>query len=131
MDSSEIIFSKIQNPFISHFNNLKTFDFLPLPASAGIDQLTAKRINTAIEKELTAKGYKKAEDSADFGVALHFGSKTQTNVTSYGYGYGRGAWRYGGTGYTDVTQYEIGSLIIDFIDMEKKHLVWRGTGEKA
>jgi len=61
-------------------------------------------------------------------VALLFGKQTKTNITSYGYGYGPYWGRYGGTANIDVSQYDEGTLIIDVIDMNKKELVWRGTG---
>jgi hypothetical protein len=108
------------------FAQLKTFGFLPVPSDAGIDQLSANRLGDAIKTELTAKGYT-LSDSADFGVALHFGKQTKTSVQSYGYGYG-GWWGRPGMGSVDVSQYDEGTLVIDFIDMKKKELIWRGTG---
>jgi hypothetical protein len=113
------------------FSKLKTYGFLPLTESSGIDQLTANRMSDAIKKELGAKGYTLSE-TADFGVALYFTMKTKTNVQSYGYGYGYGGyWGRPGYGGVDVTQYDEGTLVIDIIDMAKKELIWRGTGSKA
>jgi hypothetical protein len=109
------------------FSKLKTFGFLPIPEEAGIDQLNANRFGDAIKNELTAKGYTVSE-KADFGVAILFGKQTKTNITSYGYGYGPYWGRYGGAGNIDVSQYDEGTLLIDVIDMNKKELVWRGTG---
>ena len=112
------------------FSKLKTFGFLPIPEEAGIDQLNANRFGDAIKNEMTAKGYTVSEN-ADFGVAILFGKQTKTNITSYGYGYGHYWGRYGGTTNIDVSQYDEGTLIIDVIDMNKKELVWRGTGTGA
>ena len=106
------------------FSTWKNYGFLPIPESAGIDQLTADKISNAIKRELNAKGYKDSEP-ADFGVALHFGQKTVTDVQSYGYGW----WGYGGG--VDVSQYEQGTLIIDLIDMKTNKLEWRGTAQGA
>jgi len=105
------------------FTKLKTFGYIPIPADAGFDQINAKRVGDAIKTNLIAKGYELSKE-ADFGIALHFGTATQTNIDSYGYGYG---WRRG-MGSVEVTQYDEGTLIIDFIDMKNKELVWRGTG---
>lgn len=104
------------------FSKLKTFGFLPIPADAGFDQLNAERVGEAIKTNLIAKGYELSKD-ADFGIALHFGVQTQTNIDAYGYGYG---WRRGGS--VNVSQYDDGTLIIDFIDMKEKELVWTGSG---
>ena len=112
------------------FSKFKTFGFIPLPADAGIDQLSANKLDAAIKNELFAKGFTISE-KADFGIALMFSSQTKTSIQSYGYGYGYGAWgRPGmyGTGGVDVTQYQQGTLIIDIIDMTDQKLVWRGTG---
>jgi hypothetical protein len=95
---------------------------MPLPESAGIDQLSADKISDAIKTQLNSKGYKDSEP-ADFGVALHFGQQTVTDVQSYGYG-----WWGGGV---DVSQYQEGTLVIDFIDMKTNKLAWRGTAEGA
>lgn len=108
------------------FSQLKTFGFLPIPEDAGIDQLNANRLGDAIKAELISKGYTLSE-KADFGIALHFGQQTKTSVQSYGYSYG-GWWGRPGMGGVDVSQYNEGTLLIDFIDMKKKELVWRGTG---
>lgn len=108
------------------FSQLKTFGFIPIPEDAGIDQLSANRLGDAIKAELISKGYTLSEN-ADFGIALHFGKQTKTSVQSYGYGYG-GWWGRPGMGGVDVSQYDEGTLVIDFIDMKKKELVWRGTG---
>jgi len=112
------------------FSKLKTFGFLPIPEDAGIDQINANRFGDAIKKEMTAKGYTVSEN-ADFGVAILFGKQTKTNITSYGYGYGPYWGRYGGASNIDVSQYDEGTLVIDVIDMNKKELVWRGTGTGA
>jgi len=116
------------------FSKLKTFGFIPITEEAGIDQLNATRLGDAIKANLTAKGYTLSEN-ADFGIALFFTKDTKTNIQStgaYGYGYGYGYRGYGGMGgSTYVTQYEEGTLVIDFVDLAKQELVWRGVGTGA
>jgi len=112
------------------FSKLKTFGFIPITEEAGIDQLNATRLGDAIKANLTAKAYTLSEN-ADFGIALFFTKDTKTSIqsTGYGYGYGYGYRGYGGMGgSTYVTQYEEGTLVIDFVDMAKQELVWRGVG---
>ncbi len=114
------------------FSKWKTFGFIPIPESAGLDQINASRLGDAAKRQLEAKGYKLAEP-ADFGVAFQFGKQQVTDVQSYGYGYGwgMGGYGYGPGGGVDVTQYEQGTLIIDFVDMKDNKLEWRGTGQGA
>lgn len=107
------------------FAKLKTFGFLPIPSDAGIDQINAGRLGDAIKTNLISKGYTLSE-KADFGIALHFGKQTKTNIQSYGYGWGY--WGGAGMGGVDVTQYDEGTLVIDFIDVAENKLVWRGSG---
>jgi hypothetical protein len=112
------------------FSKLKTFGFIPITSEAGIDQLNADRLGEALKTNLTAKGFTLAE-KADFGIALFFTKSTKTDIqsTGYGYGYGYGYRGYGGMGgSTYVTQYDEGTLVVDFIDMAENKLVWRGIG---
>ena len=106
------------------FSKLKTFGFLPITENSGIDQINANRIKDAINKNLSARGYTPSEQ-ADFGIALYFSTKTKTSVQDYGYGYGYGHW---GMRDVEVSQYDEGTLVIDFIDIAQKELVWRGSG---
>lgn len=115
------------------FSKWKNFGFIPIPESAGIDQINANRLGDAVKKRLEAKGYK-LEEPADFGVAFQFGKQQVTDVTSYGgygYGWGWGGYGYGPGGGVNVTQYEQGTLIIDFVDLKENKLEWRGTGQGA
>ena len=112
------------------FSKLKTFGFIPITSEAGIDQLNADRLGEALKTNLTAKGFTLSE-KADFGIALFFTKSTKTDISTtggYGYGYGYGYRGYGGVGYTDIYQYEEGTLVVDFIDMAENKLVWRGIG---
>jgi hypothetical protein len=106
------------------FSKLKSFGFLPITENSGIDQINANRIKDAILTNLSARGYTPSEQ-ADFGIALYFSTKTKTSVQDYGYGYGYGHW---GMRDVEVSQYDEGTLVIDFIDIAQKELVWRGSG---
>lgn len=112
------------------FTKLKTFGFIPITSEAGIDQLNADRLGEALKTNLTAKGFTLSE-KADFGIALFFTKSTKTDISTtggYGYGYGYGYRGYGGVGYTDIYQYDEGTLVVDFIDMAENKLIWRGIG---
>jgi hypothetical protein len=110
------------------FASLKTFGFLPVPSNAGLDQLSADKVGAALKNDLTAKGYTVAENP-DFGIAMHFGKQQKTDVTSWGYGWG--GWGMWGGGGVDVNQYDEGTLIIDFVGMKDKKMIWRGVAKGA
>ncbi len=120
---SSITVNQDYNPAYD-FSKLKTFGFLPITENAGIDQLNANRLKEAIAANLSAKGYIPSEQ-ADFGIALFFSKKTKTEIQDYGYGYGYGYW---GMRDVQVSQYDEGTIVIDFIDISAKELVWRGMG---
>lgn len=117
------------------FSQYKTFAFY----KKGIDEAEAsdldkKRILRAIEAELTAKGFTKSENP-DLLVSIFTKSRQKVNVTNnnnfYGWGWGWHPWYYGPQNDMNVHQYTEGTLFIDFIDKNKKELVWQGVGSGA
>lgn len=92
--------------------------------------LLNERIKAALESGLAAKGFNRAEspERADFTVAYHvaIAEKLDARTMSTGYGPYRG-WSGGTT--TVVDQYEVGTLLVDFISPETKQVIWRGTAQ--
>lgn len=124
-----------------NFRAYKTWSWFPTqpndteggPAQ-GYQSFLDKRIRTAVEREMTAKGLTYAEKSPDLYVAYSakVEDKQQANYggySPYGYPYGY-RYGYGGlynSGY--VTNYKAGTVIIDFVDAKRKELAWRGQGQ--
>ena len=101
------------------------------------DPLIDRRIVTAIETELAAKGLTKNDATPDLAVVYHVAFDKQKDITAYntGAGYGPYAYRWGGgwgTTTTDIRVNEIliGTLVIDMADTTKNEMVWRGMGVK-
>jgi hypothetical protein len=95
-------------------------------------QLVDARVRKAFDQAMSSKGHRRTSPEQASFLVTHYiavDQKIRVDTTSYGYGYGyRG---YGGGGYTDtrVSQYDVGTLIIDFVSNdEDKKLIWRGTG---
>jgi len=110
---------------------------MPAEDALAKNPLIKKRAISAMDKELTAKGFKLTEGDPDFVVIMHAGTKEKMQVTStggygyggYGYGgYGYGGWGGGGMSNTNVSYYDEATVIVDIADFVKKELVWRGTG---
>ncbi len=98
--------------------------------SIALSPLVDRRITYAIQNNLEARGYAKA-DEADFRINFHTLTKDQTEVHDLGYGpapFGRepyfGDYSYG---RLFIDKYEEGTLIIDIIDSASNRLVWRGA----
>jgi hypothetical protein len=128
------------------FADLKTFSWLPEPdertqeSRIPKDSFVHQRICTAVEKELTSKGFQQQTSGVpDFQVGYHVTLDKQTNVAVLNnhYGYSPGwAWRYGyayrpygyvGAPETYVYQYDEGTLILDIVDPKTNQLIWRGS----
>jgi hypothetical protein len=98
------------------------------------------RIEAAVDRTLAEQGYTRAADGApDFYANYHLSTEQRLDVRtmnrSYmggprGAGWGGAGW--GGVGWTETTvdQYEEGTLVIDFIDLPSRRLVWRGSGTR-
>ena len=127
-----------------NFQTLQTYgwfdDNKTVSSDARINNdLIKDRIVKAIESSLHAKGYTKVPNAeASFLVTWHgtIDSKLQVNTIDHyyiPYGYsGRGAYYTfmdSGARHTIISEYDVGTLLIDILDPIKHKLVWRGTGQ--
>ncbi|MFC4267287.1 DUF4136 domain-containing protein [Polaribacter marinivivus] len=119
-----------------NFTNYKTFAFFkPGIDKADISDLDKKRILRVIEAELTAKGLTKSENP-DMLVSIFTKSRERVDVNQnnfgWGWGWGWNPWMWNnGMNNVNVSQYTEGTLFIDFIDKNKKELIWQGVGTGA
>lgn len=111
------------------FSGYRTFGFYPAETPAGYSGFIARYLEEAISRELTARGYTRA-DAADLMVNYHLQARdavevTQTPATYYGW---RSAYRWGAMPYeTNVRKYTEGTLNIDLVDRTRSQLVWAGA----
>ena len=114
------------------FPGYKTYAFTPEVQTLNVDELNRKRLITAVENELSLKGFTKS-DNPDVLVDIKItGEKKQTATATSSGGY-YGGYRYGwggGMGTTTVNydSYVEGTLFVEMIDAAKKQLVWQGRG---
>ena len=120
-----------------NFSKYKTFAFFkPGIDKADVSDLDKKRILRAIESELLAQGFTKS-DNPDMLVSVFTKSRQKINVNQnnnfgYGFGWGWNPWMWNGmNNNVNVSQTTEGTLFVDFIDKEKKELVWQGIGTGA
>ena len=98
------------------------------------------RIEAAVDRALGAGGFTKMQDrEPDFYVNYHLSTEERLDVRTmnrtYAGGPHRHRWRgagWNGVGWTEtvVDQYEEGTLVIDFVDVSVRRLVWRGSGTR-
>jgi len=115
-----------------------TYGFMPKPStdSAGYKTITTQSIESAVSREMRARGYTLVPPSQQPDLLVNFAVKTHDKVESrpgatvgVGYGWGWGRWGWGGLGdyYNDIRTVTDGSLTIDVVDRERNEAVWSGT----
>jgi hypothetical protein len=124
------------------FSKFKSYKWVTIKGADEPDELTGKRIMSAVDAELATKGLTKTDsDTADLYIAYQTAVGTEKQFTSYntgwGYGPGWGGGWYGGSGMNSTTTYGststiyVGQLDISMYDPATKQLVWRGVASKT
>jgi hypothetical protein len=120
------------------FGKYRTYGFV---AQAGTDagdfrSLSTQMLQNAASREMEQRGYRRAENP---DLVINFKGKLEEKVDVestpapyYGPGWGYGGWYgapYGGWGGTEVTtrRYNVGTLVIDVVDREKRQVVFQGA----
>jgi len=110
------------------FSDYKTFSWKP--GSPARSELSQRRIESAIHKELESRGLSQFQGDADLYVVTHVSieGKTRVEVDNYGY---RGYWRGYQMSTVHVSEFEVGTLIVDLLDGKTNRLVWRSIATKT
>lgn len=108
------------------FSRYKTYSWEKVQTQ---DTLWVDGIKSAVNAELTAKGFAEVASGGDVSVVAVEMTKTQRTLDTFYNGLG-GGWRRGG-GFGDATTtedtYKVGSLVVDLFDPKTKTLMWRGS----
>jgi hypothetical protein len=119
----------------ANFSKYKTYKWVAAKGEEQLDELNAKMVTSAIDKQLALKGLTKTDgENADLYVRYQFALSQEKQMNTFDTGYGMGpGWRgYGGTGMSTTTTstIHIGSIAVDMYDSAKKQLIWRGVASK-
>jgi hypothetical protein len=87
-------------------------------------ELVKKRIDRAIERDLTARGLVMVTEKSDLNVRYQFGSARKVETEAYPAG-----WRGMGTRVVRVP-YTEGTLVINLRDPSTRSLVWRAIARE-
>jgi hypothetical protein len=114
------------------FSTVKTYS-IKIGTTWGND-LSQRRVLTEFDEAIAAKGWKKApEAQANIQVVLHGATQTKHSASTFYSGMGGYGYRYGGMGMgsaqTVVSEYVVGTLVVDMFDATSKNLVFRGIAE--
>ena len=120
------------------FGKYRTYGFV---AQAGTDSadfrsLATKMLQNSASRQMEQRGYARS-DNPDLVINFKGKLEEKVDVEStpapyYGPGWGYGGWYgapYGGWGGTEVTtrRYNVGTLVIDVVDREKRQVVFQGA----
>ena len=104
----------------AQFDRYRTYTWMDSPRMQAMQHATLfdRRLRSAVEGQLAAKGLRKADGggAADIVLVYHAGVQDKLDVQQWGYAARR--W--------DVRQYHEGTLVVDVIDANTDSLVWRG-----
>jgi hypothetical protein len=94
------------------------------------DPLVHKRIQTAIVLGLQKKGYRLVSppEKPDFEVSYNVAINQKLDARTIYTGYGPYRGWVGGS-QTIVDTYDVGTLILDFVDPATNSVIWRGTAQ--
>ena len=118
------------------FTALKTFGWMPPTGNAVGDELLVKRIRSAVDTQLQAKGRTASAASPDFLIGMQLSGKTTYGGSvgvgmSVGIPVGRAGRVSVGGGKSKPIEKKEGTLVLDFLDAKTKSLVWRATASGA
>ena len=125
---------KLQSDYdnTADFSAYQTYQWMAQPDGVNLEAgLAGPFIKRSVESELNDRSMRQVQSNPDLYVVYHAGVEEQiTGASVDRWGYGR---YYGGWGSSSVTVqgYNQGTLVLDFIDANKKELVWRGTASGA
>jgi len=119
------------------FGKYKTYGFQSQPGTDNTQfkSLSMQTIQGAAAAEMEKRGYQKS-DTPDLVINFKGKLEEKTDIEStpssyYGPGWGYHGWAgapYGGWGGSEVTthRYNVGTLVLDVVDREKKQAVFQG-----
>jgi Domain of unknown function (DUF4136) len=117
------------------FTKLRTYDWMPSPPGNQMEDMTEKRVTTAMNTQLAAKGYSQSTESPDFLISLQGVKKTVESGStavgaSVGIPVGRGSMSVG-VGKSKPRVKQEGTLTLNFLDRKANTMIWQGTATAA
>ena len=96
------------------------------------DELNHRRIVSAIDAQLAARGLVKVEAGAhpDVLVAYHASFDRDLQISGFSSGFGPYRFAPARSGSARVEEILVGTLAVDVIDAKAKTIVWRGMATK-
>jgi hypothetical protein len=119
------------------FGQYRTYGFVTQAGtdSGDVKSLATQILQNAASRQMEARGYTRS-DSPDLAINFQGRMEEKVDIEStpapyYGPGWGYRGWYgapYGGYGGTEVStrRYNVGTLVMDVVDREKRQVVFQG-----
>jgi len=114
----------------TNFSKYKTYKWVVIEGAHMPDQIMDQQIKLAIDTQMAAKGFTKADGDTGLDLGYQISVANQTQWSTYGTGGPRWGWG-GGMVTTTSSTYQVGTLDLDMYDPATRQLVWRGTATKT
>lgn len=114
------------------FSTIHTYRYLEFDDKNKIQSIYTDRIETALNNTLQSKGLNLKEKQPDILIAYHIFTekKEKQRITTSGSLYfGRrymGSSINMGTTHVDTIEYNVGNIIVDFIEPASRKIIWHG-----
>jgi len=122
----------------ANFAVYKTYQWVEIPGGTVPDQLVHQAIMRAADEQLKQRGLTKVESNGDLYIGYQVVINLEKSVSLWGTGGDWGGWGgwgpWGGglqTMQGQTSTVPVGILLIDFYDVGRKQLVWRGDATKT
>lgn len=130
--STEVHTEKAPNADLAQYQRFSWAPAHQLEQSSGLstrkDSILDQNIKTAVDQDLSKKGYVPNPENADLQVAYSLRTHDQLKVDpGYMGPYGSPSWPNNDFGYDTAYLQKEGSLVLDFIDAKTGKLLWRGV----
>ena len=112
------------------FSKIKTYAWVNTREELQ-DDFNHKRIVSAVDSQLSAKGLTRVEPGGMANALVGYGAGFEKNLEINGSGYGGGPlYRANRSGSARVDEIVTGTLVIGMLDANTKAVIWRGTATK-
>ena len=108
------------------FGRYRTFSWTRVQTQ---NPLWVDRIKSAVDSSLSAKGWMEVPSGGDVALVAMEINQNHRTLNTYYDNFG-GGWIWGGglgEATTTVSNYEVGTLVVDMFDAQNKKLIWRGS----
>lgn len=96
-----------------------------------VNGLWDDRVKSAIDQELSAKGWSQVPDGGDVTVMAIQMTRAKPTLQTFYDGFGGWRWHGFGTATTTVETYKEGTLVVDMFETSSEKLIWRGVAEQS